>query len=246
MIRRGRFLLPIAFALSIARSQTPSDAKSAFEVASIRITPKAQFGYMSFGPSGSNVYTATNITLEALIQVAYDIPYDRISGREKLGTEHYNVAAKAEDGVLLTYEQLQPRLQRLLAERFKLSVHRETKIFDGYTLVVAKGGPKLKPSTASSEQGGTIYPGGLRLPNMTIASFAGALRSPAGRPVIDKTGIAGNFDFELAYARDDDLDSSLPSFFTALQQEYGLRLEPAKIPLELLVIDGVEKIPTEN
>jgi uncharacterized protein (TIGR03435 family) len=82
--------------------------------------------------------------------------------------------------------------------------------------------------------------------NQTLAGFAGSLRSPAGRPVIDRTGIQGNYDFTLSYARDGDTVSQLPSLFTALQEQYGLRLEKAKVPLEILVIDQVEKVPSEN
>lgn len=82
--------------------------------------------------------------------------------------------------------------------------------------------------------------------NFPLSAFATSLRSPAGRPVADKTGIQGNYDFSLTYARDSDTDSSLPSFFTALQEQFGLKLEPAKVPLEIVVIDHLEKIPTEN
>jgi uncharacterized protein (TIGR03435 family) len=169
----------------------------------------------------------------------------RWMGMEKLGSEHYEFSAKAEDGVLLTLDQLQPRLRRLLEERFRLATHREQKEYDGYALVVAKSGPRLKPTTGSSENG-VIYPGGLRIMNSTLAGFAGSLRSPAGRPVIDKTGVTGNYDFTLSYAHDGDTDSPLPSLFTALQEQYGLRLEKAKVPLEILVIDRVEKVPSEN
>jgi uncharacterized protein (TIGR03435 family) len=177
--------------------------------------------------------------------MSYGVPYEQILGIEKLGSEHYDINAKAEDGVILTYEQLQPRLQRLLTQRFKLVVHREMTEFAGYALVIAKGGAKLHPTAGVSEPG-TIFPGGLRLMNVPLSAFAVSLRSTAGRPVVDKTGIQGNYDFTLRYARDGDADSALPSFFTALQEECGLKLETAKVPLEVVVIDRVERIPTEN
>ncbi len=82
--------------------------------------------------------------------------------------------------------------------------------------------------------------------NLPLSAFATSLRSPAGRPVVDRTGIPGNYDFSLSYARDGDTDSSLPSFFTALQEQFGLKLEPAKAPLEIVVIDHVERVPTDN
>jgi len=239
-------LLPlIALVAGAACPQPLGQPKPAFEVSSIRVTPQAQFGYTSLSPFGANRYTATNATLDFLIRLAYGIPYEQISGIEKLGSQHYNVTAKAEDGVLLSLEQLKPRLQRLLEERFKLAVHREMKVFDGYELVVAKGGSKLKPSAGGSEPG-AIYPGGFRLMNQGLDGFAATIRSPAGRPVINKTGLDGNYDFELRYARDGDVDSALPSFFTALQQEFGLKLEPGKVHLDILVIDHVDRVPAEN
>ena len=82
--------------------------------------------------------------------------------------------------------------------------------------------------------------------NTPLSSFATSLRSLAGRPVVDKTGIQGRYDFTLSFARLDDPESTLASFSTAVQEQLGLKLEPAKVPLELLVIDHVEKIPTEN
>ena len=225
-------------------AQARPEAQPAFEVASVRVTAAGSFGDTAWGASGTNRYTVTNATLDYLIQIAYGIPLYQILGIEELGSEHYEVNAKAEDGVLLTSDQLQPRLQRLLAQRFKLASHREQREFDGYALVVAKGGPRLKPTAGASENG-AIYPGGLRIMNATINGFAASLRSPAGRPVVDKTGIQGNYDFTLSYARDGDSVSPLPSLFTALQEQYGLRLEKSRVTLEILVIDRVEKVPSE-
>jgi uncharacterized protein (TIGR03435 family) len=136
-------------------------------------------------------------------------------------------------------------MRRLLEERFQLQSHREEKMFDGYALVAAKGGPKLRPGKETGKQN-QIYNGGLRLSNAPLGALAAMLRGPAGRPVMDKTGIQGNYDFQLSYAYEGETESRLPSIFTALQEEYGLKLEPAKVPLEILVIDRVQKIPAEN
>jgi hypothetical protein len=139
---------------------TVMDKKAVWmEVASVKLTPSGSFGYTSWSPYGRNRYGASNATLHFLIQLAYGIPLDQISGIEKLGSEHYEISAKAEDGVLLALDQLQPRLQRLLVERFKLATHRDQKEYDGYALVVARGGPRLK-STAGVSENGMIYPGG--------------------------------------------------------------------------------------
>ena len=239
----NRLLALSALIAAVAWAQPQPDP--AFEAASVHLTPPSQFGYTSFGPFGTNRYSVTNVTLDFLVQLAYNVTPSEILGIEKLGSEHYDVTAKAEDGVLLTREQLAPRMRRLLADRFKLSVHRDLKSYDGYALVAAKGGPKLKP-TAGSSGGGTVFPGGMRLINLPLSSFASALRSTAGRPVEDRTGIQGNYDFDFRYALDTDTDSSLPSFFTALQENFGLKLEPAKVSLGIVVIDSADKVPSDN
>jgi uncharacterized protein (TIGR03435 family) len=240
-----RVLSSIALLASACLAQPEITRPPEFEAASVRITAPAQFGNSQPGSYGTNRYTATNVALHLLVQLAYGVPDQQISGIDKLGAEHYDIAVKAEDGVVLTYAALQPRLRRLLEQRFHLAVHKEEKEFDGYALTVAKGGPKLKPSTGSSEMG-TVYQGGLRLVNMPLAGFASMIRSTVGSPVEDRSGIAGNYDFEMRYAPDNDKDSPLPSFPTALRETFGLRLEKAKVKLEVVVIDHVDKVPTEN
>jgi uncharacterized protein (TIGR03435 family) len=240
-----RVLSLTALPALVCLAQPETSRLPEFEASSVRITAPAQFGFSKFSPYGTNRYTATNVTLGLLVQLAYGVPFQQISGIDKLGTEHYDVAAKAEEGVVLTYPALQPRMRLLLEQRFHLAIHKEEKDFDGYALAVAKGGPKLKPSIGSSEMG-SIYPGGLRLFNMPLAGFASMIRSTVGSPVEDRSGIAGNYDFEMKFARDDDKDSLLPSFPTALRETFGLRLEKAKVKLEVVVIDHAEKVPTEN
>jgi uncharacterized protein (TIGR03435 family) len=237
---RDSFAIMLLVAGSIWAQSGP-----AFEVASVKVTPPGSRGFMSVSGYGTNRYTMTNGVLALFVQLAYEVQPDQIQGIDKLGTEHYDLSVKAEDGIILTNDQLAPRLARLLAERFKLVVHHEPKVVDGYALTVAKGGSKLV-SAGAGPGGGTIFPGGLRLTNYPLNWFATALRSPAGRPVVDKTDITGNYDFDLKYAADNDTDSALPSFFTALQEKYGLKLETAKVPLDFIVIDSVEKIPSEN
>jgi uncharacterized protein (TIGR03435 family) len=240
-----RVLSSTALLASTCLAQPETSQPPEFEAAAVRITAPAQFGYAKPGSYGTNRYTAMNVSLDLLVQLAYGVPFQQISGIDKLGTEHYDLAVKAEDGVTLTYPALQPRMQRLLEQRFHLAVHKEEKEFDGYALTVAKSGPKLRPTTGSSETG-SIYPGGLRLANMPLAGFASMIRSTVGSPVEDRSGIAGNYDFEMKFARDDDKDSPLPSFPTALRETFGLRLEKAKVKLEVVVIDHVDKVPTEN
>jgi uncharacterized protein (TIGR03435 family) len=240
MQRYVLFLLSGIFTAAPVLAQLP-----AFEVASVKLLP-GRDGLTSFSPFGTGRFTMTNTPLELLIQVAYSVPSSQISAGTWLGSERYDVVAKAEDGVKLTPEELSPRLRQLLEQRFKLAVHREPKEVQGYALVAAKGGPKLHQSSGNEAAGGIIYPGGIRGPNWSMASFAATLSSAVGRPVIDQTGIEGNYEIEIEYARDGDTNSSLPSVFTALQEQLGLKLEPRRVPIEIVVIDHAEKVPIEN
>jgi len=228
------------FAIAIA-----AQAQS-FEVASVKLVPRDAAGLTSISPPGSVRFTATNASLDVLISLAFGVDSDRISGMPGwLDSEHYNVNAKPEGDKGLSYEQLRPLLQQLLAQRFHLAVHRETRDVQGYALVVAKNGPKLQAGKGSSPHA-YILPNGLQAQNMSIATLAGMLARPAGRPVADQTGIQGNYDITLKYAPEGTAESSLPSVFTAVQEQLGLKLVPQKVPVEIVVIDHVERVPTEN
>jgi uncharacterized protein (TIGR03435 family) len=241
-----RTILSVMLLTGSAAAPLRQDPAAAFEVASVKLTPRADWGAFPFrSPYGSNRYIATNVPLRFLVQVAYGVSGDQIAEVEKLGSEHNDVQAKAQDGVVLGEEELRSRLQRLLQGRFKLAAHRELKVFDGYAMVAAKGGPKLKRADGPSG-GGSVFPGGLRYVSITLPLIATFLRPAAGGPVVDKTGIKGNYEFDLKYELYDGDDSHLPSFFTALQEKYGLKLEPAKVPLEIVVIEQVDTTPTEN
>jgi uncharacterized protein (TIGR03435 family) len=138
-------------------------------------------------------------------------------------------------------------VQALLAERFRLAIHREMKDLPVYALVAAKNGAKLRASI-DDQQSPVLFAPPSRLigQGSTMQGLALALGRPAGRPVIDKTGINGTFDFSLTYSRDDATADSEPSIFTALQEQLGLRLEPEKAQVETLIVDHAERVPTDN
>jgi uncharacterized protein (TIGR03435 family) len=239
-------LIATAGLFAIAAMAAPQE-RPAFEVASVKVTPPASAGLTNISPYGTGRFTATSITMELLISLAYGVSDSQIVGLPgKIASERYDVTAKAEPGVSLTYEELNPRLQQLLEHRFKLTVHREMKDTQGYALVVAKSGPKLKKASAGAESRGMILPRGLRNPNASLDTLAGMLARPLHRPVVNKTGIEGNYNIVLNYAQEGATDSSLPSIFTALQEQMGLKLEPLMVPTEMLVIDHVESVPIEN
>ncbi len=142
-------------------------------------------------------------------------------------------------------------LQALLAERFKLTLHRETKELPMYVLVVAKNGPKFK--TTESETG--ISSNSSRThwhvtAKGTMRRFAEFLSEEAGRPVVDQTGLSGSYELTLDWTPDDapaaNDSAAGPSLFTALQEQLGLKLDATKGPVEILVIDRANRTPTEN
>jgi uncharacterized protein (TIGR03435 family) len=153
-------------------------------------------------------------------------------------------------------------LRKLLADRFKLTFHREQKDFSIYALTIAKGGSKLRESTAPPDEPSQlinrVFPGRIQLParNATMAQFVSMMqRAVLDRPVVDRTGLGGKYDFDLEWTPDETQfdgqgppaspDSTAPDLFAALQRQLGLRLEATKGPVEVLVIDKVER-PTAN
>ncbi len=227
-------------------SQTPPAQPSSFEVASVRASP-ANHGYTSISPSGTERFTATSASLKLLIELAFGVDGNQVAGKIGwLDSTFYDIQAKPPTDQGLTYEELRPFLQNLLATRFHLVAHRETRYVSGYSLVVAKGGPKLTAAKEAST-GGYILPDGIKNPGASIKTFASMLATPAGRPVIDKTGLPGTYSIDLKYAPEGAADSELPSMFAALQEQLGLKLEPQKdVPFTVLVVDDVDKVPTPN
>ena len=188
-----------------------------------------------------------------IIQEAYGVKRYQLSGGPAwLHADLFDIEAKAEGDP--SRDQMMDMLQTLLADRFQLKVHRETREDNVYALVVAKGGPKLTPSTADKfrialhrntpvDQEGVDYTiAGQKATAGQIAERLGDML--LGRPVLDRTGIKGEFDFKVRYATDDNPDTG-PSIFAAVQEQLGLKLEAAKGPIEILVIDQAEK-PSGN
>jgi uncharacterized protein (TIGR03435 family) len=224
----------------------------------------------------------SNVPLRMLITFAYDIRDFQLSGGPAwVGTERYDILAKAErsassekvpdDPRKMTDEQrvrtqaeMRERMRNLLAERFHLTIHRETREAPVYALVVAKGGSKMQAVQESPDGRVGLQGGRGQLNGMAaqIPMLANLLSNQLGRPVIDKTELKGKYDFKLEWAPDPNQggegkfgagveapptssDPDGPSIFTALQEQLGLRLESQKGPVETIVIDRVEKA-TEN
>jgi uncharacterized protein (TIGR03435 family) len=241
--------------LATSRLIAQTSPPEKFEVASVKVSPFAnvactptdRIGCSNFSPWGGAAFTATNVSLSALVTLAYGVSGDQVSGSDKLGTQRYDVSARPEGGGALTYQRSMPMLRELLEERFQLATHREEKDVSGYVLLIAKDGAKLRNSSGTGGQI-NIYSGGLAGPGMTMDTLAAVLARPLGRPVENQTGITGNYDIQLSYAPEGSADdrTSRPSIFTAMQEQLGLKLESRKVPTEFLVIDRCNPVPTEN
>jgi uncharacterized protein (TIGR03435 family) len=219
----------------------------AFEVASVRPAARpAGRGMVNIGGDAGRVNFA-GATLKDVLMRAYNVKGYQIAGPSWLDSEYYNIVAKVPDGV--PKEQIPAMLRALLAERFQMTVRRETREQPGYALVVGKGGPKLKKSADSAAAGGAPRgpsygirtSGDTRFEDaygFTLSGLAELLTNGLHQPVIDMTGIEGSYDITLEFDRDG-------SVFTAIQQ-LGLKLEPRKAPVECIVVEKAEKVPTEN
>jgi uncharacterized protein (TIGR03435 family) len=228
----------------------------AFEVASIKPHEfggaSGSGGRLGISISGSRV-TGSIMTLNRLIAEAYSVKSYQISGGPAWGSDSstvFDIEARAESAP--TMDQVHAMLQTLLADRFHVKLHRETKDLPVYDLVVGKSGPKLKESAADatsmlSRQRTQTGSQKLTFGKATIATLANGLTTDAGRPVIDKTGLTGSYSFSLEWTVDGtpaDVATG-PSIFTAVEEQLGLKLESSKAPTEILVIDHAEK-PTQN
>jgi uncharacterized protein (TIGR03435 family) len=298
----------VVFTSCAALTQTAENSPS-FEVASVKPAAPITSNFirvgMRGGPGSSDPgqITYTNVTVKNVLVNAYGVKSFQISGPGWLDSERYDIVAKLPRGA--TKAEFMAMLQNLLAERFKLTLHRETKDLPMYALVVAKNGPKLKVSVddaATAKAGGSaatmgrvtvgkdgfpVLPGRgaasmsfmngnarMTASGQSMARLAEMLSSQLDLPVVDMTGLTGNYDFTLYFAPEGlagmrlpgglpqppppgeggggmpvasapDAQSN-PNLFAALQEQLGLKLEQRKGPVDLLVVDHLEKAPIEN
>jgi uncharacterized protein (TIGR03435 family) len=210
----------------------------------------------------TNTYAARNVTLLNLIHDAYTIQPELVSGGPKwVDSARFDVHAKVVDAGAAELEKMSREdrkrmLQKLLAERFHLQVHTEIRTLPVYEMVPAKGGVKLAEVAPEhkddlykgAQPGSTIVNNGtLTVASRTMGSFADTLSGQVHRTVLDKTGLAGNYNFQLSWTRDDVAasdSSTAPPLFTALEEQLGLKLVPGKGPVTTLVIDSAD-MPAE-
>jgi uncharacterized protein (TIGR03435 family) len=284
---------------AIALAQTP--ASPTFDVATVKAAAPQQPGQMMMrqrgGPGSQDPgqYSVENFSLSRLLMRAYGVQSYQITGPSWLESERFDVVAKIPAGT--TEEQFRLMLQNLLAERFKLAIHQETKELPTYALVVAKGGPKLKESAKEDPNAPAAAPpqgpppvgrdGRMQMPRggrgmmvmmgpkglhteaarSTMAQLSDFLSNQLGRPVLDMTGLTGQYDYSLDFSPEGLAMMKGPgmmapppgggghaeeggpegggSLFSAVQ-DLGLKLESRKGPVALVVVDSGQKTPTEN
>ena len=191
--------------------------------------------------------TVTDNTLKDLIRIAWQVKEHQISGPSWIAVEKYEIAALMPAGA--DRAQAPEMLRTLLAQRFQLELHRETRKMPAYALVAAKGGPKL--TAVAGPEGRNVLAGGIhgrvRLKAASVATFADLLSQAADRPVLDATGLGGLYDFDLTFAPELNVAAaeSGPALAQALQEQLGLKLEKRDIQVELLVVDRAGKVPVE-
>lgn len=209
-----------------------------FEAATIKPGDPEIHGTMISTPPGRLVMK--NITLREAVRTAYHLNQPELFGGPKwVDSEHYDIEGRADSRV--PRDQIMQMLQSLLADRFKVRVHRETRTLPVYALTIAKNGPKMAPASApfgSTSSG----PRSVTAKGVTIDILVQLLTDLLMQPVLDRTRLTGVFDIKLDFAPiEGPADDPAPSIFAAIQEQLGLKLEATKGPVEVLVIDSAEK-----
>lgn len=273
-------LLPLAVSIGPVSAQTGAADAPAFEVATVRENTS--------GESRTRIemvnarFNAINMTLRELVSIAYPTDGGRfrhanqlVGGPGWFSTARFDIVARAEGfqgdtnrpGFTTTaadreaLERVRLMLQRLLAERFTLRVHHETRQLPIYQLVMIKDGvfgrdmrraavdcmeewKKLGKPDARNLACGSLQrtgPGRVTGHAVEMGPLVGSLYDWTGRPVVDRTGLNGRFDFTLTWALEGSPDTDAASIFTAVQEQLGLKLEPSRGPVDVLVVDGAER-----
>ncbi len=236
-----------------------------FEVVSVKPSKSVSAGSRSSTNRGR--FTAANVSLRSLIVRAYGMKDYQVKGPDWLSSERFDIAAKFPEALPKDREranaELQAMMQKMLVDRFKLAVHREQKTFSVYGLTVGKSGIKFKeaPGCDSHNQDSSrTHYRGMCVSMDAFAEFlARQADLPEDLPVLDMTGLAGFYNLTLDWVPEPRQSSvskggvplvpdtpSGPALSTALQEQLGLKLEARKAPIEILVVDHAEKVPSEN
>lgn len=239
-----------------------ADAKPGFEVATIK--PSTADEQRIFQVQGARLVTKAT-SLVDLMMFAYGVhPAQIVDGPDWMTGQKFDVVVQPSLPGRPSTPQMRSIVQQLLADRFRLAFHHAQRELPVYRLVTAKGGPKLTSTSKEEEQATNtaavgIAAGEMTVRNATLGEFASLMQRYVrlDRPIVDHTGIAGKYNFKLDWTPDFSQfdghpppgpaksDENSPSLYTAIQEQLGLKLEAAKEPTDVLVIDHVER-PSEN
>jgi uncharacterized protein (TIGR03435 family) len=246
--------LPVAAAwLLVAVAAAAQDARPAFEVASIKPND-SNSGVSNGGRLTGDRFTATNVTVVQMLRNAYGIQEFQIQGGPGwVGIDRFDITANLPPGS--RSDEWPVMLQHLLADRFRLQLHREQRPTDVLALVVARNGFKLMPLDSSRcappnpSCGFSATPTQIVARGQSMDQLAARLSRSIGQTVVNETGVSGIFDFKVEWTQDEQFRapgaSASPAIFTALTEQLGLRLQGARAPVEVLVIDAIER-PTAD
>ena len=233
-------------------------AQPAFDVVSVKAAalpapgpgPERGMRQDAIAPSPGGV-TMFNTRFKSIVQWAYHLQPIQVNGPGWIESSHYNIMAKAAGAA--TDDQLRRMMQNLLAQRFKLAFHKETREMPAYIVSVGKGVPKLTQSEGEGEM--QVKPGANRMvgqfTHVTVAALAEMTTSPLQGVVVDETGLKGQWDFALdassfATVQPNGIDDAINMIIQAIGEQLGLKIEQKKAPAELLIVDRAEKVPIEN
>jgi uncharacterized protein (TIGR03435 family) len=232
------------------------DVPPVFEVSSVKISQIGKSG--GEGSRRENIQTSPgtlnmrNVSLKSAVRWAYHVMDPQVAGPDWLANERYDIMAKAAGPA--PEAQLREMLQSLLAERFKLAVHRQTKEMSAYALSVGRNGPKFHESQADGES--SLEPDQKKMRVVVrrtpVSQLTEMLSNILRAPVVDLTELKGRYDITLELAKyipDPSSHESLDPMAIitrGLQEELGLKIEPRKLPLDLVIVDHAEKLPVEN
>jgi uncharacterized protein (TIGR03435 family) len=258
-MRNTAQLFALSCAAAFGQSQIPVPS---FEAADVKPNKSGETRMaVDFQPGGK--FTARNVPMKNLIALAYGVRPEAVQAAPGwVESERYDVVAKASQSV--KPEEIRRMVQSLLAERFKLAAHTDSKPMPAYALLTAKGGPKMQPAEDAPLTEQRCVPGEgapgqkhVMCRHMTMAVWSATLQEIATRdinvPVVDQTDLKGTFDFKLDWtpavrngaAAPEDAPAG-PTLFDAVETQLGLKLERKTLPLPVIVIDRVERTPIEN
>ncbi len=243
-----------AFGEAAATPPQPASAR-VFTYEAVTVKPDdSRNSFMRFTPDS---FEMSGMPLVMVIRTAFGILMDeQIEGLpEWAKSEPISIHAKMDAGTATALEKLpgmerwkqsKSMLQQLLADRFGVRIHHVARDLPIYVLTVSKGGLKMKPSAPGAEANANYASGRIDAHAVSAANLAMNLSSIVGRPIVDKTGLEGGYDFTLEFAPEGaDASDPRPSIFTAMEEQLGLKLRPARGPVDVIVIDHIER-PAPN